>query len=464
VRTGGQQYQGIAAKLTRAATTLRAMAAGSTSGSQSVAALLENRDELTTQVETAATRYQTAGDALVDYSYALDRVQATTSQALARARSAQWDVAENTRLANLYARLAEQADTPEQAEQRVRYLRQESNRWDDVADGRTRVTSERQVVDQAVVDRDQAAQAASDRISQITSNDGLNDSWWDNWGAKVVAWITDVAEWISTIAGILALLVCWIPVIGQALAGVLLIIAAVSAIVAALGNIALAATGERSWGEAVMSIVGAVLSCVGLKGAALAGKAAFNTIMKTGVKLSLGQTADRLSIVLMRGLMRPGALGRIAAGKTGSLIKGRIGEEIINVISTTAKRRFPVYDPVTKGARLGEPDGAIRVFGRWLFGESKNLGWNTVKPGILGATKQMREYIDLVCREGDGVLRLFVNMETDVSPLLGAIGDLVKIPNGRVIVTRYENVLGVKLNAWLQATLGTGAKVPGLGG
>ncbi|MDR0284352.1 MAG: hypothetical protein LBI33_05600 [Propionibacteriaceae bacterium] len=171
---------------------------------------------------------------------------------------------ENTRLAKLYSRLADQADTPEQAEQRVRYLRLETSRWEDVGEANTRITSERQVIDQAVVERDLAAQTASDRIEQVTSSDGLNDSWWADWGAKVVAWITDVAGVIASIAGILALLVCWIPVIGQALAGVLMIIAAVAAVINALGNIALAATGERSWTEAVISIVGAVLACVGL--------------------------------------------------------------------------------------------------------------------------------------------------------------------------------------------------------
>jgi hypothetical protein len=64
---------------------------------------------------------------------------------------------------------------------------------------------------------------------------------------------------------------------------------------------------------------------------------------------------------------------------------------------------------------------------------------------------------------GDGVLRVFVNMETKAAPLLAAVkaGD---IPAGRVVVTYFEDVLGTKMNAWLQATLGTGVKAPLLGG
>jgi hypothetical protein len=47
----------------------------------------------------------------------------------------------------------------------------------------------------------------------------------------------------------------------------LLAIAAIAGVVAAIANIALAATGEVSWGEAIGSIIFAALGCVGLGGA-----------------------------------------------------------------------------------------------------------------------------------------------------------------------------------------------------
>ena len=52
----------------------------------------------------------------------------------------------------------------------------------------------------------------------------------------------------------LAIVVAFIPIVGTALAGVLIVIAAVAAIVSALANITLAATGERSWAEAGIAI------------------------------------------------------------------------------------------------------------------------------------------------------------------------------------------------------------------
>ncbi len=191
---------------------------------------------------------------------------------------------ENTRLAAQYRRWALDADTPEQAEDRARYQRLESARRLDVADAQARITTQQEVVAQAVRERDVAAELAVTQISEITGSDGLDDSWWDDWGAKLVTWITNLAEIISAIAGILALLAAFIPIIGPALAGVLMLVSAVAAIIGALGNIALAATGERTWGEAILSIVGAALACVGLgalKGAFSGLKGALGT-WKTG--------------------------------------------------------------------------------------------------------------------------------------------------------------------------------------
>ena len=126
VRDGGHSFQNMAATIGRALATTRAMEAGASSGAQSVTALLEGRDEITTQLETAQNRYQAAGDALVDYAYTLDLVQATTLQALTVANTAQAEVDESTRLATHYGDLADQATTPEQVEDQSRYSRADS--------------------------------------------------------------------------------------------------------------------------------------------------------------------------------------------------------------------------------------------------------------------------------------------------------------------------------------------------
>ncbi|MGC3993919.1 MAG: HNH endonuclease [Propionicimonas sp.] len=267
VRDGGTSYTGVADAIARAAATLRRLDAGS-STADSVKALLESRDKVVDDVGKAEGRYRSAGQALSTYAVTLDRVQVDTLHALSQARAAQADAEAAEASERHYRDLADDADDPDQADEHDDYVRRQDAQQRAASAARARIATQVQLVQAAVSDRDAAARTAIDKIENTTSSDGLNDSWWDDWGAKLTEWIATIAEAVATIAGILALLVCWIPVIGQALAGVLLIVAAVAGIVAALANIALAATGEKSWGEAVVSIVFAVLGCVGIGGAA----------------------------------------------------------------------------------------------------------------------------------------------------------------------------------------------------
>ncbi len=65
VRAGGVHYRDVSGSLGRATATMEVMDAGVSSGSQSVAALLEGSVELAAQIGKAKARYQAAGDALV---------------------------------------------------------------------------------------------------------------------------------------------------------------------------------------------------------------------------------------------------------------------------------------------------------------------------------------------------------------------------------------------------------------
>ncbi len=422
VRDGGFHYREIAAQARRAHDTLTLLEAGASAGSKSVSALLENSLEIAAQLLTVSTRYQAAGDALVDYSFMLDQVQATTIQALNSARYAQEDVDDNHRQADMYARLAEELVSEEQAEERSYYLRLEANRREEADDARIRVATQRELVAQAIVDRDTAANIAISRIEGVTAGDGLNDTWWDDWGAKLVAFLTDIAEVISAIAGILALLALFIPILGPALAGVLTIIAAVTAIVGALGNIALAATGERSWTAAVISIVGAVLACVGLgalkgsfgalKGAlggfkAAGGVKGFGGIAGLG-KATLGNLTSALMTGMAKAAMRIVPSLRAMTGKT--VLKGPLSD----FIKTQALRRTTkLLDPIEGFHDVfchGEPTGVL---------------------GELGQNVSASELADLIRATGswDGVesIRL-VSCQTGSGPFAQELADALGVP------------------------------------
>ena len=245
-----------------AAATLRALNAGASSGSKSVEALKKDCAQVLSDVEKAENRYREAGNALIDYAYALDAAQAITLHALIAAQNALEAATAARRSAATYDRMALDAHGLQDTEEQTRCARLAGSYRSDAAEYDAQVATQRQIAAQAVADRDAAANRAMERIQQATSQDGLKDSWWDDWGAKITTIIADVAQWVATIAGVLAMLLCWVPVLGQAL----LAIAAIAGIVAAVANILLAATGERSWTEALISIGFAVLGCVGLGG------------------------------------------------------------------------------------------------------------------------------------------------------------------------------------------------------
>ena len=109
----------------------------------------------------AEGRYREAGGALEEYAGALDRAQSDSLNALAAAKPAQADAME----------------------------------------ARTRA------------ERDIAAERAIEIINGACG-DGLADSWWDDWGRAITQWIAKICEIVSGIAGVLALLVSWVPIVG----------------------------------------------------------------------------------------------------------------------------------------------------------------------------------------------------------------------------------------------------------
>ncbi|WP_253836127.1 polymorphic toxin-type HINT domain-containing protein [Promicromonospora thailandica] len=276
VLAGGQEYREVARSIDNAAGAMSRLDVAGTV-SKAVDALMGAKEDTISDIRKAHSRYVAAGDALVGYAGALERVQGETLAALDRARDAQ-DQAHSA--SGSRERWQELADSARDEAQKQEYESKARQAGDDADQAAGVIAGARSTIESAVSDRDRAAGAAMDRIEEITSSDDLNDGWWDDWGSKLVAAIADIADMISTIAGILAIVVAFIPVVGQALAGVLIVIAAVAAIVSAVANITLAATGERSWAEAGIAIAGAALSLIGLGGAAKAAMGLSKSIAK----------------------------------------------------------------------------------------------------------------------------------------------------------------------------------------
>ncbi len=280
VLSGGQEYLEVADSIDNAASAMSRLDVEGTI-SLAVDALMETKEETIGEIRKAHGRYVAAGDALVGYADALERVQSETLAALEQARTAR-DAADAA--SGSKDRWQEMADSATDESEKQEYQQKADQAGDDADQAAGTISSAQGTIETAVSDRDRAAENAIDQIEEITSSDDLNDGWWEDWGSKLVAAIADIADMISTIAGILAIIVAFIPVVGTALAGVLIVIAAVAAIVSAVANITLAATGERSWAEAGIAIAGAALSLIGLGGAAKAATGLAKGISKGALK------------------------------------------------------------------------------------------------------------------------------------------------------------------------------------
>lgn len=214
----------------------------------------------------AEGRYREAGGALEEYAGALDRAQSDSLNALAAAKSAQADAMEaRTRAERMRASAEEYPADGDAGDDRARYMRLAGAADADEAAAQGRVAAQKEIIDRAVSERDIAAERAIEIINGACG-DGLADSWWDDWGKAITQWIAKICEIVSGIAGVLALLVSWVPVVGQALAAFLGALSAVTGVIAALANTVLAMAGEQTWLDAVISVGFAALGCVGLGG------------------------------------------------------------------------------------------------------------------------------------------------------------------------------------------------------
>lgn len=387
VRRGGNSYVEIARTIDRTVRGLRSLDLDSTV-SEAIDALGETARQVADDIARAEARYRATGNALVSYAAALASAQDDSLAALRRAQGAQGDASDAQQDRRRYLYLSETATDPADA---LRYERLANDAGADARHASAVAGAARQDIVEAAGRRDRAADEARDRIENTTSGDDLGDSWWDDWGKDVLAVVTDVAGAIAGIAGILALVVSWIPVIGQALAAALLLVAGIAALVNAIGNIVLASTGERSWGEAIISIIGAALSVIGIGGAlrAVAGLsrgafAAAGRSMAAGARNAASRVTSGVARVPgnLAARSRINALARQQSGWNGE--KLTVMEALRLKPETLARSeelwRTPVAPP-------SNGDAAYRI---WGGGSGSGGGsWSGVDPTTIGSTREM---------------------------------------------------------------------------
>ncbi|MFE2050366.1 putative T7SS-secreted protein [Streptomyces sp. NPDC059459] len=233
----------------------------------------EQAEEAGGKLRKAYKRYDAAADALgervregglsTEYASELHRAQKMADKAL---RDAQDADREHKASGGAIDRLPKETADDDPERRKLKKRQEEAT---------SAMESARKALEAAKEVRNAAAKRAREAIGYAIENDGLKDGTWDkfkDWVNDNSGWIEKVLKvsgWVSTICGTLALMVGWIPVIGQALAGILGTIALAATLVSLVGHTLLALAGKGSWFDVALDVVG--LATLGIGRAALAG-------------------------------------------------------------------------------------------------------------------------------------------------------------------------------------------------
>lgn len=261
VRTAGEDYQDVARAINAAADALTQIADVEGNVSYAINEIREKATEVAEDIRKAHQRYDGVGGALVTYASALDSAQVESAGALADAKAAQSAIdSANATIASTSTAASHVNDPAAQAS----FARTISRARQERDDAEARLAAARTRLDDAVASRDAAARTAVDAIENTTAHDGLRDNLWENLNLGAICnVISDIAGVIASVAGILSLVLCWVPVLGQALAAVALIASAVKLV----ADLALAIWDDGSWADVAWGVfavasfgVGRVLS------------------------------------------------------------------------------------------------------------------------------------------------------------------------------------------------------------
>lgn len=378
VTNAGKHYSAVADAIQDAARQLRRLADDDELVSKARDNLTEKAHGVADDIDRAWKRYDEVGAALETYGPKLTTFQDEADELLSKARTA-LETAEEDEAA---ARSHERSATEDQA------AGGDGQGATDAAERRREdAQAQRAIVAGAKRDllaverrRDAAAKVAKDAIVAIHKSGGLKDGHWDNWGSKLVKAIQKIASTVALVAGVLALAVAWIPVIGQALAAVLGAIALVATVVSLIANIILMANGEGSWADLGLDVLSLATFGLGrLVGAAGKG---LGSAMKGITRIRAGQLGARsgpgfralagtddlanISRNAARSMRSMGSLNRIGRLALDDLASTfRLGPHLSTLATTSnyARGLSEIPDLAARLRGLGPVDAASTLLG-----------------------------------------------------------------------------------------------------
>lgn len=285
VKSKGEKYQEIADAIGRASVTLQNIVDDTGTTAKSMDATRSLASEVREDIAKAMDRYRYTGDALVAYASPLETAISESQTAA-------------TRIAELEGDLASARATAYNAQSDVDYLPQDASDSDVESANQTLTTANNRVEglessltywkgrwEDAKGDKDSAANDAKNKIDEVVSGKkvhGLEDSGWDKF-KHVVTSLYKVFKIICDVAGILAMFLSWVPILGQ----VLLVLAAIGSILTILETVVKFAKGEIGWAGLLGGIA---LGVIGLFGGKLAGT--LSKVAKSRMIVNAANAAD----------------------------------------------------------------------------------------------------------------------------------------------------------------------------
>ncbi|MDN3268473.1 putative T7SS-secreted protein [Streptomyces sp. MA15] len=260
----GRELRKTARSIRKQADEIRALASVDQWRSKTAREFRSEAEDAEGKLRKAMKRYDAAADALgekvsdggpsKEYASELHRAQRMADKALRAAQDA-----DDERKASAGALDRLPGDTPDDDPQRKKLeKRQEA--------ATAALERAKKQLETAKTVRDATARRTRDSIRHAIDHDGLRDGTWDkakDWVHDNAGWMKtalDVAGWVATVCGTLALMVGWIPVLGTALAGALGTVALAATLFSLAGHTLLAVAGEGSWFDVALDVVGSAIS------------------------------------------------------------------------------------------------------------------------------------------------------------------------------------------------------------
>lgn len=299
MRSGGQHYTRVADSISSARDALQEIVDGTAAVSDAVDKLGEQAAKVRENIGKAHARYKAVGAALTTYAEAhqaaQDAAEALRSRAVTKQQEVDDAVQERAAAQTAYDNAVDDRDAngtpiPPAVSQRL-------------TNARSAVTARRSEL-QGIIDElpgvvsvwRSAASTAATAVRDSEKLDKLNDSWWQDNVVPVLEKVADIAADVAFYVGIAALVLAWVPGLGQLLAAVALI----AGVVSLAANAALVMGGDRHWSEAAWAALAIIPFGIGKVGSKLGSKF---------LKGATGRTAKKAARKAAKSAARPMSRG-----------------------------------------------------------------------------------------------------------------------------------------------------------